>query len=499
MTTKSERWGELRDRQALGETLTAAELAECEQLEGSDMDVALEANFYSSLEGMLEHGGNDPAADKLVEAALSKVNADADTTGENPLEEVTRLTQYRRQDAVEDTDDGPRWIRQSAWAAVAAMAAAAVFALATFDPQDQGATPSGDASSPAVAGTDPKAAPTNARPGAPEPAVRTPQVVALAQAHVGDRGSLYRQGEQAALAQADALSEGTVVETRDAAACLRVDPGVDVCMAAASRVRLAQLQLSERVLEVQAGRVVASLQPQPANATFSLSHGVVRATATGTVFGMWVDDTGLDVRVVQGRIEVAAQGEQAALESGQAARMVDGRFVVRKLPSASVQRAWALAGTGERAGSAERARRVARAGKPRSHTETGQGASGPQDMIKRAWELLKEQRWADAAKLYQDLRRRYPGSPEAHAVLVRLGDLQLQRLGQAKQALASFELYLQKGGRLVSEARHGRIRALRKLGRAGAERAAIQEYLREHPKSLKATALRRRLAELNAR
>ena len=59
----------------------------------------------------------------------------------------------------------------------------------------------------------------------------------------------------------------------------------------------------------------------------------------------------------------------------------------------------------------------------------------------------------------------------------------------------SFDAYLRSGGGLVQEARYGRIRALRKLGRASEERAAIARFIADYPKSVQAASLRARLSE----
>jgi hypothetical protein len=84
--------------------------------------------------------------------------------------------------------------------------------------------------------------------------------------------------------------------------------------------------------------------------------------------------------------------------------------------------------------------------------------------------------------------------------LVSLAEVQLDRLGQPRQALDNLERYLGGGsGALVEEARRVRIRALRALGDREREKSAIDEFLHAHPRSFQAAALQRRLADLNAR
>jgi hypothetical protein len=69
-------------------------------------------------------------------------------------------------------------------------------------------------------------------------------------------------------------------------------------------------------------------------------------------------------------------------------------------------------------------------------------------------------------------------------------------LGSPKRALTAFEAYLAAGGPLEPEALHGKVRALRALGRKGDERATIRNYLERYPEGFQAPALKKRLADL---
>jgi outer membrane protein assembly factor BamD (BamD/ComL family) len=114
-----------------------------------------------------------------------------------------------------------------------------------------------------------------------------------------------------------------------------------------------------------------------------------------------------------------------------------------------------------------------------------------------AWELLKSEQWSEAAQVYERIAREAPQSEESHIVLVRLGDLLLERLANPTGALAAFDRYLQEGGGpLEAEARHGRITVFRRLGRADDERSAIEEFLQLHGKSNDAPLLTARLKVL---
>jgi tetratricopeptide (TPR) repeat protein len=65
-----------------------------------------------------------------------------------------------------------------------------------------------------------------------------------------------------------------------------------------------------------------------------------------------------------------------------------------------------------------------------------------------------------------------------------LGRLYLERLGDARAALAQFDAYLKQGGANRPEALLGRARALRKLGREREEIATLRELVDAYPDSL---------------
>ena len=114
-------------------------------------------------------------------------------------------------------------------------------------------------------------------------------------------------------------------------------------------------------------------------------------------------------------------------------------------------------------------------------------------LLQRAQTELRAGRTRDAVSAYQALVARYPSSPEAQAALFSLGQVSLSG-GNAAAALAYFDRYLAgRGGALGMEARYGRIQSLRRLGRAGEERAAIDDFLGRYGDSAYAAGLRARL------
>jgi hypothetical protein len=120
------------------------------------------------------------------------------------------------------------------------------------------------------------------------------------------------------------------------------------------------------------------------------------------------------------------------------------------------------------------------------------------DLLDAARRLRTAADWTGAAATYEELKTRFPDSAEARVALVPLGQLRLERLGDAAGALRAFEEYLARSASaaLREEASWGRIQALRGLGRAEDEVGALRGFLAAHPASLRANAARQRLAEL---
>lgn len=111
-------------------------------------------------------------------------------------------------------------------------------------------------------------------------------------------------------------------------------------------------------------------------------------------------------------------------------------------------------------------------------------------LLARARTLRSAGRYAEAGSAYRALMRVHPRSAEARAALVSLGELQLSQLGSPAAALRSFDAYVAGGGSLTQEARYGRIRALRQLGRTAEAQRASEEFVRDYPGSAQAKFLR---------
>jgi hypothetical protein len=112
------------------------------------------------------------------------------------------------------------------------------------------------------------------------------------------------------------------------------------------------------------------------------------------------------------------------------------------------------------------------------------------ELLARARALRGSGRYREAGAAYQQLMTTHARSAEARAALISLGELQLSRLGSPAAALRSFDAYLAGGGSLTQEARYGRIRALRRLGRVSEAQHASEEFVRDYPGSAQAKSLR---------
>jgi hypothetical protein len=128
-------------------------------------------------------------------------------------------------------------------------------------------------------------------------------------------------------------------------------------------------------------------------------------------------------------------------------------------------------------------------------SETSKAPSAKQ-LAEAAQRERAAKNYEETARLYRELLRRYPDSPEAANVPVRLGDL-LASTGDHEGALEAYERYLERGSKqLAPEAEYGRIQALRALGREADERVAIEAFVSTRPEDYRSAELQVRLAEL---
>lgn len=138
---------------------------------------------------------------------------------------------------------------------------------------------------------------------------------------------------------------------------------------------------------------------------------------------------------------------------------------------------------------------------PTAREPTPTPAPTAKDLAQRARKQRTARNWRGAASTFAELIRRYPRSGWARTARVSLGLIQLDRLGNARGALAQFDAYLAstRVGALAQEASYGRIRSLRRLGRRSAEIRALTAFMRLYPRAIQVTNVRRRLQKLGVK
>jgi hypothetical protein len=334
-----------------------------------------------------------------------------------------------------------------------------------------------------------------------------------------------------------------------------------VCLATGSLVRVAELGDVRRRLELVHGKLAAELAPQPAGSSFGVVTRGGSAVAIGTAFSVEVPRTGGPVvtRVLHGTVVVRSRagnerrvtahraltmdGEPRVLPAAEEARertLVDqtsrvDAAITRPVPSTSpapvvpvvaarheedarpdepLLRSHAQDPRAAPHAPGVRAPRVqvqpaltARVARPRARSRTHDtrravvedlGLSSASQLLSQAREARARGETESACDAYRALLARHQGSPEAHAARVPYGEL-LLAAGSPRAAQQQFARYLERTGPLTEEARFGQLRALRALGDSGAERAALESFLRSYPASPLLGALEARARSLGAR
>lgn len=120
------------------------------------------------------------------------------------------------------------------------------------------------------------------------------------------------------------------------------------------------------------------------------------------------------------------------------------------------------------------------------------------ELFSRANAAQRDGAPAEAARLYADLERSFPGAAEELVARVLRGRLLLDRLDDPRSALAQFDSYLATPDHdtLGEEALIGRALALERLGRHSEERSAWESLVGAYPRSSYAEPARTRLDEL---
>ena len=534
---QAERWAALVERKVLGETLSREDEAWFSQMEQSEPECGLEAAFLDELSDAVE-GGADPHAAALARAALAELDA-------GPVEP-------------EATVEPPKRSRRGLWIAsgVAAAAAAALVLAFVLPGDSQRGTAETSEVSPSAApmiaslGLAAGDVYVDGRPASEVDVVlgegSTIAVGDASEACLALDGSIevclapsttatlrdletdapwVAVGHGHAVARLEPQREGRTfslgTDTVRATAigtifALDVQPERDEVTASVLQGRV-QVQVAGEMLELGAHETVmvvgetiergtlasademadlARIGRSPGTLADARGRVVVDCTPPGA--DVIVDGTSLGTSPVTAMLPVGAHRLEL---------VADGRVRLHETVTvdseAEVRRKFALPveDTGETEGETETETEPEI--EPELESESGdepEARAVPEataaEMIAEARRLRTAGQWSKAARAYVRLRKAHPRSAEAHAALVSLGDLQLDKLGKARAAAKSYERYLAKGGALALEARNGRVRAYRALGDSKREAEAIRSLLAAHPSSGRAPALRRRLSDL---
>ncbi|HET6584067.1 MAG TPA: PEGA domain-containing protein, partial [Nannocystaceae bacterium] len=122
------------------------------------------------------------------------------------------------------------------------------------------------------------------------------------------------------------LSSSTTLAVREGRACVAIEPGIDVCLDAATTASVEDLEAAEIRVDVRRGHAVARLDPLPAGRSFALGAAQIRAVAVGTIFSIDVSEDGESIRaaVLDGEVEVRARGATMRLGAHEVARVHEG-------------------------------------------------------------------------------------------------------------------------------------------------------------------------------
>lgn len=470
-----ERWSELSDREEMGESLTTEELS----------FLAIQSERLPAAR----------AETRLLEALA------AFAEGDDALDEGATLLANRAVAAVLATPRSPSVIRRFAPVAGAALALAAGFAvwvgIHAVSPVAKGASGG---------------------------------VLEVATGEVEANG--------VSVARGTSLTLGSEVAVTSGVACVALEPTIHACLPAGARLRIISLGVPGRRVELLAGHVDVALFPLPAGQRFSVVANGTWSTAFGTAFTVALSPDGSVQTVVhEGKVRVGTEEsgslvlvhqvgvdragdvtvtplvDHAPTETSDwkelgvvAGRPIeDAMPVVANAPEAALPAADSPsvpplvdpASSPAVSAKATHHAAVAEVAEAAEAATAVTDAPSVTDLLARARQSLREQRWADAASAYGELVSSFPASAEAHTVLVPLAGLEIDRLGQPSRGLALLDQYLSSAGPLDVEARLAKIRAYRTLGDTAHERATIDEFLTAHPKSLEAESLRARLVTLS--
>ena len=526
MTSRERRWDELQNRWAQGETLSAEEEHERLAYPEHDPLAREELELFADLRARAE-APSDAVSPALIGRVLEAIKSTPHL----------RLVTSASGDATEAPAPQHRPRSRVARIAVPALLLAAACVYGLF----------------AV-----RSVPT--RPVARPAEVRTPLAPSLARAElVLAAGQVQVTGRHFSIGQRP-LAQGESVATGQGRACLTLDPGIDVCLAADTVVELESLAAPRIRLRVKHGTALATLSRRSPGSTFALVMADVSATAHGTTYVARHEGDETEVIVVEGVVEVARGRDRRQLVDAHSRVVVPATaeaFVKTPVGRSEEARLLALMAPHRLwTGAAGVVGVLDLGAAPPTTLQASVDDEEPLPLPLQTFVSAGRHRvaWRDAAGAETTAWINIPAGETRHLVPPAVGLaspapigpvekpsatalLELARrelaharprqalslyeqlrsahpasaeartvlvtmgkleldLGRPDRALGRFEAYLRDGGALAPEALAGKARALRALRRGPEERRAIQQYLAAHPGGFDAPLFAKRLREL---
>ncbi len=269
----------------------------------------------------------------------------------------------------------------------------------------------------------------------------------------------------------------TISTTPDGRRYIEVFSGTYFWLSDQAQIRVRQLNDKLAHFHLDQGVAVAQIGPHGPGFRFivELTHGMVEAK--GTVFSTEVDGDREIVRVLTGVVEVTTRDhpDGVTVAAGNAMR-IHGRDADVELSLQLAQDRCLF----ERCDSAVDP--AAESDRRRSAPRAGQSPSAA-ELVELATAHRREKRFKRAAKVYRRLIKAYPRSDAALNARVALGQIELDVLGRASDALKRFNTYLALAptGPLAKTCRVYRIYALGRTGRHTEVLRAADGFLKAYP------------------
>jgi transmembrane sensor len=303
------------------------------------------------------------------------------------------------------------------------------------------------------------------------------------------------------------------LQARDEPLPLRFSDGSSVELGPKTSSRIAELDAQGARIVVERGRAVVHVAKR-SGAHWRFLAGPLVVDVTGTRFELaWSpDDEQATLTMREGSVDIAGCGVvgkrsvrapealQLDCKQGQAPQPV---VVTTATPSPETTKAPTVNEPPPARPAEPPWQSLARAGKyaeARALVE----ASGFQEQLRtaEASDLLLlgdvaryTGRAAEAARVYQQVRQRFPNSDSSALAAFALGRLAFDQKSAYAEAASQFQTYVRERprGSFALEARGRRIEALHRAGDAAGARAAAGEYLRLYPNGPHAAQARKLL------